>query len=164
MKLKNSWFEWFSLMLNEFVVESVSKPQFEIVDIFECKKSGFTKAVIKLSERHTQEKNISDIIMNNDLIANLDAKTVRTLTYIATIERLKPDYSIVLQQMTNEIDDYILEIKSKNSGVIMKKTPSELTRDVDLIAKFNSVEANRIGYMAGVRETVKEYQVLTSNT
>ncbi|HCR5123811.1 TPA: hypothetical protein OO122_003114, partial [Legionella pneumophila] len=64
MKQKISWYEWFADMLKEFVAETAKKPQYEIVDIFECKKTGFTKAVIKLSERHTKEKNISDIIMD----------------------------------------------------------------------------------------------------
>lgn len=107
-----------------------------------------------MSERHIKEKNISDIIMDNELIEYLDSKTVRTLTYIATIERLKPDYSIVVQQMTDEIDEFILEIKSKNSAETIKKSPSELSKDKD------SVDANRSGYMAGVRETIKEYQTI----
>lgn len=160
MKHKISWYEWLAAMLKEFVTETAKKPQYEIVDIFECKKSGFTKAVIKLSERHTQEKNISDIIMDNELIENLDAKTVRTLTYMATVERLKPDYSIVVQHMTPEVDEYLLEIKSREKATTIKKTPSALSKDKELIAKFNPVDANRIGYMAGVRETVKEFKLV----
>lgn len=56
MKERISWYEWFAVMLKEFVAETAKKPKYEIVDIFECKKTGFTKAVIKLSERHTKEK------------------------------------------------------------------------------------------------------------
>ncbi len=158
MKQKIGWYEWFACMLKEFAAETAKKPQYEIVDIFECNKTGFTKAVIKLSERHIKEKNISDIIMDNDLIENLDAKTVRTLTYIATVERLKPDYSILVQHMTPEVDEYLLEIKSKSKATTIKKSPSELSKDKELIAKFKPEDANRIGYMAGVRETVKEYE------
>ncbi|AMV15183.1 TPA: hypothetical protein KKX32_001263 [Legionella pneumophila] len=159
MRQKIGWYEWFSCMLKEFIAETAKKPQYEIVDIFECKKTGFTKAVVKLSERHIKEKNISDIIMDNELIDNLDSKTVRTLTYIATVERLKPDYSIVVQHMTSEVDEYLLEIKSKFKATTIKKSPSELSKDKELIAKFKPEDANRIGYMAGVRETVKEYQI-----
>lgn len=160
MKQKIGWYEWFSCMLKEFVAETAKKPRYEIVDIFECKKTGFTKAVIKLSERHTKERNISDIIMDNELIENLNTKTVRTLTYIATVERLKPDYSIVVQHMTPEVDEYLLEIKSKSNATTIKKSPSELSKNNDLIEKFNSSDANRIGYLAGVRETVKEFQLI----
>ena len=131
-----------------------------MVDIYECKKTGFIKAVIKLAERHTIEKNISDIIIDNEFIEGLDPKTVRTLTYMATVERLKPDYSIVVQQMTHEVDEYILEIKSKKDGTTIKKSSSELSKNPDLIAKFHPLEANRIGYMAGVCETAKEYQMI----
>ncbi|HAT8648912.1 TPA: hypothetical protein JA989_12280 [Legionella pneumophila] len=160
MKQKIGWYEWFACMLKEFVAETAKKPRYEIVDIFECKKTGFTKAVIKLSERHTKERNISDIIMDNELIENLDTKTVRTLTYIATVERLKPDYSIVVQHMTPEVDEYLLEIKSKSNATTIKKSPSELSKNKNLIEKFNSADANRIGYLAGVRETVKEFQLI----
>lgn len=159
MKLKIGWYEWLACMLREFIAETAKKPQYEIVDIFECKKTGFTKAVVKLSERHIKEKNISDIIMDNELIDNLDSKTVRTLTYIATVERLKPDYSIVVQHMTSEVDEYLLEIRSKSKAATIKKSPSELSKDKELIAKFKPEEANRIGYLAGVRETVKEYEI-----
>ncbi|HHU0122950.1 TPA: hypothetical protein ACT9L9_003046 [Legionella pneumophila] len=163
MKQKIGWYEWLAGMLKEFIAETAKKPQYEIVDIFECKKTGFTKAVIKLSERHTKEKNISDIIMDNVLIENLDTKTVRTLTYMATVERLKPDYSIVVQHMTPEVDEYLLEIRSKSKAITIKKSPSELSKDKELIAKFKPEDANKIGYMAGVRETVKEYQLVNKD-
>lgn len=39
------------------------------------------KAVVKLSERHVTEKNISDIVVDNDFIEGFDKKTIRTLTY-----------------------------------------------------------------------------------
>ena len=146
-------------MLKEFMVDAANKPRYEVVDIYECKKTGFTKAVIRLSERHTIEKNISEIIVDNEFIEGLDNKTIRTLTYMATVERLKPDYSIVVQKMTDEVDEYILEIKSKSGCTTIKKSSSELSKDKALIAKLNPVEANRIGYMAGVRETVREYQM-----
>lgn len=101
--------------------------------------------------------------MDNELIENLDTKTVRTLTYMATVERLKPDYSIVVQHMTPEVDEYLLEIRSKSKATTIKKSPSELSKDKELIAKFKPEDANKIGYMAGVRETVKEYQLVNKD-
>lgn len=161
MMQKISWYNWLPIMFKEFLVEAANKSQYEIVDIYECKKTGFTKAVIKISERHTIEKNISDIIVDNEFIEGLDKRTIRTLTYMATVEHLKPDYSIVVQEMANEVDEYILELKSKKGLTTLKKSPSELSRDKELIGKLSPVEANRVGYMAGVRETVREYEVFT---
>ncbi|ASQ45114.1 hypothetical protein [Legionella clemsonensis] len=45
MKQKINWYEWLVAMLKEFVAETTKKPRYEIVDIFECKKTAFTKAV-----------------------------------------------------------------------------------------------------------------------
>src|SRR5580704_4822383 len=94
-----NWFTWLSTKFKEFIIESAVKSQYEVVELYECKKTGFIKAVIKLSARHTIEKNISDIVTDNNFIEGLDKKTIRTLTYMATVERMKPDYSVVVQQL-----------------------------------------------------------------
>jgi hypothetical protein len=90
----------------------------------------------------------------------LDKQTIRTLTYMATVERLKPDYSIVVQNMESQVDDYILEIRSQSDRTTLKKSPTEITKDKNMVAKFNPIEANRIGYMAGVCETIKENKLV----
>ncbi|MDX1901847.1 MAG: hypothetical protein SFW66_07595 [Gammaproteobacteria bacterium] len=159
MAVKFNLVSWLSLMIKEFIKDTTSNEQIKIVDIYECKKSGFIRAVIKLSSRHTIEKNISDIITDNALLEGLDKKTIRTLTYMATVERMKPDYSVVVQQLQNEVDDYILEVKSKTDKSIMKITPSEISKDKTLLAKFSPVDASRIGYLAGIRDTVKDFQL-----
>lgn len=160
MEQKIHWSHWLSLMIKEFIADNRKKPYFEIIDIYECPQNGHTKAVIKLSERHTIDKNISDIIMDNKLLEMLDHKTVRTLTYIATVERLKPDYSIVTQKLNTELNDYILELKSKNSSAKLVKSSSDISKHKDIIAKLHPIEAHRVGYMTGMCETVAEFQLV----
>ena len=63
---KNSWYHWLALMFKQFITETAMRPQYVVVDIYECKKTGFTKAILKLSERHTIEKNISDILTHHE--------------------------------------------------------------------------------------------------
>ena len=118
MDRKISWRHWFILIFKEFINESKKKSGYEILDIYECTKTRFTKAVIKLSGRHIIEKNISDIVTDLNFLEEFDKKTIRTLTYIATVERIKPDYSIVVQQLGSEVDDYILEIRYKTPDAI----------------------------------------------
>lgn len=79
---------------------------------------------------------------------------------MATVERFKPDYSIVVQDMVIKVDDYIFEIKSKHNNSTFKKSSTEITKDKEMLAKFTPIDANRIGYMAGICETVKEYKLL----
>ncbi|KTD22283.1 Uncharacterised protein [Legionella lansingensis] len=149
---------WLKAMIREFLIET-TKSQYEILEIYECKKSGFMKAVVKLSSRHIIEKNISDIVIDGDFIECLDKKTIRTLTYMATIERMKPDYAVVVQHLSDEVDDYILEIQSRTKHQIIKKTPSELLKDKSLLSKLSPIDANRIGYLAGVKDTAKEFKI-----
>lgn len=160
MSQKLHWYNWFAFMFKEFVTEAINKPQYEVVNLYECKKTGLTKAVIKLSERHTIEKSISEIIVEDTFLEGLDNKTIRTLTYMATVENLKPDYSILVQKMTPTVDEYLLEIKSKKNNSVFQKTASELASSPNLISQFSPTDANRIGYMAGVRETTKEYRLI----
>ncbi|MBA3661047.1 MAG: hypothetical protein H0W64_04945 [Gammaproteobacteria bacterium] len=159
MTMKVSLMDRLGSMLKEFINDVAVKEQAKIVDIYECKKSGYIRAVIQLSTRHVIEKNISDIVTDNMLIQCFDKKTIRTLTYMATIERMKPDYSVVVQQLQDEVDEYILGIKSKSDKNIIKKTPSEISKDKALLAKFSPVDASRIGYLAGIRDTVKEFKI-----
>lgn len=161
MNQKTNWDHWLTLMFKDFMTETDPKSGYEILHIYECKKTGFTKATIKIPPRGTIiEKNIRDIVIENEFLENLDKKTIRTLTHIATMEYLNPDYFIVSQKMTVEADNCILEIKSNSDYKTIKKSPTEISKDKTLVARFNSIEANRIGYMAGVLETVMEYDAL----
>jgi hypothetical protein len=73
------------------------------------------------------------------------------------VEKMKPDYSIVVQHLGNEVDDYILELRSRNGKEITKKTPTEMSKNKNLLSKFSPIDAHRIGYMAGIKETVKDF-------
>lgn len=159
MDRKKNWIGWIVLMVKEFISDSAKKSEYDILDIYECQKTGFTKAQIKLSGRHIIEKNISDIVTDINFLEGFDKKTIRTLTYMATVERLKPDYSIVVQQLGSEVDDYILEIRSRNGKEISKRSPSEMSKNKSLLSKFSPIDANRIGYLAGIKETVKEFKM-----
>lgn len=153
------WIDWIFVTYKEFISDFAMKSKNEILNIYECQDTGFIKAEIKLSGRHIIEKNISDIITDLSLLDGFDTKTIRTLTYMATIERLKPDYSIVVQQLGSEVDEYILEVRSRNGKQIVKKSPSEMSKDKTLLSKFSPLDANRIGYLAGIKETVKEFKM-----
>jgi len=159
MKKNRNWMKWIVSMFKKFISEFKQKSEYDIIDIYECHKTRFIKAQIKLHGRHSIEKNISDIVTDMSFLEGFDKKTIRTLTYMATVERMKPDYSIVVQQLGAEIDEYILEIQSRNGKKIVKKSPSEMSKDKYLLAKLSPLDANRIGYLAGVKETVNEFNM-----
>lgn len=132
----------------------------EVIDVYECEKTGHTRAVIKLSGRHIIEKNICDIITDNHIIEFLDKKSIRALTYLAVVETLKPDYSIVVQQMSEEIENYKFILKSRSKKSCIVKSPSELSRDKSLISKLSAIDANRIGFLAAMQEQVIEEKLV----
>jgi hypothetical protein len=159
MSGKRNWVGWLVSNFKEFISEFQAKSAYEVMDIYECVETGVMKAVIKFSGRHISEKNISNIVNDLNFLKQFDTKAVRTFTYMATIASLKPDYSIAVQQLGNEVDDYILEIRAKSGKKVTAKSPIEMSKDKSILSKFSPVDANRIGYLAGVKETVKEFKL-----
>lgn len=149
--------KWLMTMFKTFLEDTVKEGVYEILDIYVSKESGFTIAQVRLSGRHIVEKNISDIVTDLNFLEGFCKKDIRTLTYLATVEKLKPDYSIVVQHLGSEVDDYILELRSRNGKEIAKKSLSEMSKDKSLLAKFSPIDAHKIGYMAGIKETVAEF-------
>jgi hypothetical protein len=159
MRVTESFFCLMRSTFKDFASDFNDKLKYEIMDLYECEKIGFQMAEIKLYGRHIKQKSVASIVSDADFLANFDTKAVRALTYIATIEQMKPDYSIVSQYLESEVDDYILEIRSRNGKSISKGSPSEISKSKVELSKFSQVDANRIGYLAGVKETVKEFNL-----
>jgi hypothetical protein len=147
----------FFCLIKNFSKDVVFESRYKILDLYECDVSGFKMVVVKLSGRHIITKKVSDIIIDNDFIEGFDQKTIRTLTYLATTEKMKPDYSINILQLGSDPDDYIFGIKSKGGRI--SKTLSEMSKDKLLLSKLSPLDANRIGYLAGIRDTVKEFTI-----
>lgn len=157
--VSSRWYSWLISALKEFIAESKKQFPYEVVDIKECKKTGSKKAVIRLAGRHVIEKEIENIITDDGLLIGLDPFAIRALTFLATVDRMKPDYSIAVQQLGENVDEYILKIKSRYKDELEEKTASEISKDSSLISKFSPLDANRIGYMAGVKDTADEFKV-----
>lgn len=159
MDKKQDRANWLISMFKVFLAETTKERAYEILDIYVSEDTGFTIAQVKLAGRHVVEKNISDIVTDIQFLEGFSKKDIRTLTYLATVEKMKPDYSIVVQHLGSEVDDYILELRSRYGKKVTKKSPSEISKDKALLAKIDPIETNRIGYMAGVKDTVNEFNL-----
>lgn len=159
MDKKQDRTNWLISMFKVFLAETTKERAYEILDIYVSEDTGFTIAQVKLTGRHVVEKNISDIVTDLHFLEGFSKKDIRTLTYLATVEKMKPDYSIVVQHLGSEVDDYILELRSRYGKKVTKKSPSEISKDKALLAKIDPVETNRIGYMVGVKDTVNEFNL-----
>lgn len=156
---KKNWIKWIRSNFNKFVSYFAKKYDYEIIEIYKCPRAGLMKAKIQLNYCQEMEKNVVDIVGNLTLLEKFSKKTIYILTQIAATEHLQPDYFISEQHFCYEIDDYMLEICSKTGNKISRKTPLEMSKDKSLLAKFSPSDANRIGYLAGVKETSDEYKM-----
>lgn len=152
----NNWMQWFVAMTKEFFDES-SKQKYEIVDDYASPENGKKKVVIKLSSRHTYECSLDEAILSDKFIDGFDKKTIRALTCVAIAEKMSPEYTVFSEQDIN--DEHILKFKAKN-GKVSSKLSSETCKDKEFLSKLSSLDAHKIGYIAGINETVKEFQAL----
>ncbi len=156
--IKSNWLQFIKQSISSFIEENKQKYPFEIIDIHDCPKSSNKLAVIKLQGHYTKTMHIKDIVFNDDLIKGLNQETVRALTYLHAIEQLAPEFTIENIQLNNITEDYIITLKSKNAEKL-QQTAVNLSKDQNLIKKLNSKDANKIGYMAGIKDTIDEYNL-----
>ncbi|MBP9777558.1 MAG: hypothetical protein KBD25_00085 [Rickettsiaceae bacterium] len=152
-----NWLQTLKKSFSDFLSESKNMNSFEIVDITTCEKTGNKQAVLKLHGHYSKTLYVKEIVADNQLINGLSQESVRALTYLSVIEQLAPEYHIANLELNAMTEDYIITIRSKDKKVSNKQSASIFSKNKDLIKKLNSLDANRIGYMAGVKDTVDEY-------
>ena len=160
MNNKTNWLETFKQSINNFIAESKQKNLFEIVDIINCDTTSNKLAVLKLQGHYTKTMAVKDIVFNDDIINGLPQQAVRALTYLHAIEQLAPEFTIENIQLNAITEDYIVTLKSKHQAkhqTTLQHSAVDLSKDANLIKKLNPKDANRIGYMAGVKATVDEF-------
>lgn len=134
------------------------KPTVSRFNIFKCPVKGVTKVLIYHADGHVlSEKNLAELINDKHFIATCDEQTARDLTHLAANETQKPNYSLLTQTMGEQSEDCLLHIKSHLDQQILVKRLSEINNQT-FLSHLSPLDANRIGYLAGVRETVMEYQ------
>lgn len=157
---QRNWLRSLSNYFSDFINENKNKYAFEIIDITDCEKTGNKQAVLKLEGHYTKKIYIKDIISDNQIIKGLSPEAIRALTYLSVVEQLAPEYHIVGLELNSITEDYIVTIRSKNKKKISKQSATTICSNMELIKKLNSIDANRIGYIAGMKDTVYEYEAL----
>ncbi len=112
--------------------------------------------MIKISSSHVVTKYVSEVVKDADFIESLDKKSICTLTYIATNEKMMPKYSITTFYLDEEVNEYIFKIKSREDATILTRSCSEIINDRSILLKLSSLDSSRIGYCAGMKGMEKQ--------
>ena len=143
-------------ILKQFFEEANAKPLYEVADVFRCEKTGEIKVVIKISERHCVTKLLFDVISDDNIISGLDKKTIRTLTYLCTTEKMRPSYRL-LQQKFDEKNNVIFVFECISTKNKIEFSACNLINNKDFISKISTADAAKIGYYSGVFITENEF-------
>lgn len=76
---------------------------------------------------------------------------------MSVIEQLAPEYHIENLELNALTEDYIITIRSKDKKAFSKQSASVFSKNKEVIKNLSSLDANRIGYMAGIKDTIDEY-------
>ena len=144
-------------LFNEFTQEEKRKYPYEVVGI-ESKKNKKI-LVIQLAGRLIKRKTPEQIILDDSIVEGLSPKAVRAITYLAVLEQLAPEFQLVSLELNQKLQEYIVTLKNYNDATLEKKSAAHVSKDGALVKKLSPEDANRIGYMAGVNDTLKERHV-----
>ncbi|MDF1646616.1 MAG: hypothetical protein P1U61_06525 [Legionellaceae bacterium] len=144
-------------LLNEFTKEGKQKYPYEVVGI-ETKENKKI-LVIQLEGRLIKRKRPEDIVLDDSMIEGLSPKAVRAITYLAVLEQLAPEFQILSLELNQKLQEYIVTLKNHTDDVIEKKSASQVSKDSSLVKKLSPEDANRIGYMAGINDSIQEHYV-----
>ncbi|MDP1602218.1 MAG: hypothetical protein Q8M03_03050 [Legionella sp.] len=155
MKRNENWFYCIKNLFNEFITEQKSRKVFEIVGIEQFENK--TLLIVRLEGRLIQKKTPQQIILDDSLIEGLSSKEVRAITYLAVLEKLAPDCKLISWELDQIIKEYKVTLQNKDNSKIEKISASAISKDKNFINKMSAEDANRIGYMAGINDTLKDF-------
>lgn len=94
--------------------------------------------------------------LHDFFVRNRDKNIIQKKIEQANQINARGEYVISALIMDNGIHHCKIKIFSKKLQKTFLKTPSELYKDPDMIKRLNSIDANRIGYLAGLRDATRE--------
>lgn len=158
MKVYKGYYDSLKTLIGDYVLESKSNKRYQVVGI-ERTDSEQCLIVIRIHGRFVIKREPADVIMDDKLVENLEPIAVRAITFMAVQEQFSPDYQINSLKIGHEVEEYLVTLKKHSSSEIKTVLASELNLDKEVINKLSPADANRIGYLAGIADTVRDFKV-----
>ncbi|HLB42977.1 MAG TPA: hypothetical protein VJN02_09070 [Gammaproteobacteria bacterium] len=166
----NHWFlkDYIKPLLNlvyELNKQVQQQDAYRIIEITQDKNGVYTLKVQMIGKSIPPIKySPQEIAGNDNLMAGFSKQDIRTITYLATVEMLKPKYEIHTQEIKNDSDRVFFKLKRQGSNQLIEKTADEITKDKEILNELNQVDAHKIGYsLRNDQETLIKKFVLDNN-
>jgi hypothetical protein len=83
-------------------------------------------------------------------------------TDVSTPQLFKAAVYLAGLEFSQRLQAYIITLKNQQGVTVVKKSASDVSKDSKLVEKLSAMDANRVGYMAGINDTLKESALLKS--
>ncbi len=154
-----NYIKWFVNQMYELQKVSPQNFIYKIAGKEKCKKSSEEKLVVQVVGKNVFIKLTPIELMNDEaMLKGFSPLDVRTITYLAchTGKEKKSLYRIVAQFFSKTRNEEMFTIQAESDAMQIVKSAQELSSDPELINKFASQDAHRIGYVSGVEQVVLE--------
>ncbi len=154
MARKGNLFSSIKNLFHEFMQEEKPKYPFDVVGI---ETQGNQKIlVIQLSGRLIERRTPEQVILDDAMVEGLSPKAVRAITYLAVLERLTPKFQLVGLELNQKLQEYMVTLKNYRDLTTEQESASYISKSKAFVEKLSPEDANRIGYMAGLNDAIKE--------
>jgi len=145
--------KWYKELKQEF---NTTYP-YRIVDKKYSKKLKQDILIIQASGRNIFfESTLKEILGNEEILQGFSPQDVRNITYLYCVEVLRPNYKIIAQEYSEELQQDIFTIKKIGEDHSMRKTAEEISTDKEFIKQFGQLDAHKIGYNLGEIHSANE--------
>ncbi len=135
---------------------------YKVIGKEECQKTGVEKLCIQVAGKNVFLYFVpQELVKDEEMLNGFSPLDVRTITYMA-LEKLEQGRSIEIDGLYKIEKQYFSDRKEKEMFVFryqdkdksIARSAQELTCDSSFIKNFNSLDANRIGYIAGYEQAL----------
>jgi hypothetical protein len=101
---------------------------------------------------------LKEILGNEEILQGFSPKDIRNITYLYCLEVLRPNYKIIAQEYSEELQQDIFTLKKIGEDYTLRKTAEEISTDKEFIKQFRQLDAHKIGYNLGEIHSAKDRQ------
>jgi len=126
---------------------------FRIEEIKIDKKNEYKIITQVIGKAVILETTPKEVINNDAFLEGFSKQDVKVITGLLSSK--KPKNRILTQEFCEKSNSIIFKIAKQGSDTYIEKTAEQISLDKDLLNDLNSIDAHKIGYVAGAKHEFK---------
>lgn len=148
-----------SSTLKQAIDERSREFPLKIVDKIFCSKKQQDYLIIQVPGKAIFFKKFpSELVIDDALLGGFSPFDSRLITFLALQEKYRPEEKIVATEYSPLNDDILLHTKNRRTKSTDLINAVEISKNKELLNKFGTEDAHRIGYLLGTKSAIPNYK------